>query len=384
MAHLLVLDDEPEIGRMVGDIAEEFGFTTVGTTTPADFIECLAQQRPDLIVLDLVFPGGDGIEILRLLQSNHYKGALILASGTDTRVLATARRLGIALGLDVIGAVQKPFAPTTVRELVAKVSQRNPVFAGSEIRAAIAKSEIILHYQPVVDMKSRELLGVEALVRWMRPNHGLTMPDDFLPSAAREDVMLDLTRAVIDIALGDVDRWQQKGIDLRVAINAPASAVLAPSFFNDLTEARRRLTPYSPKVTLELTETEAMGDPVRMMEVLSRLRLSGVELAIDDFGTGYSSLVELRRMPFNRLKIDKSFVLACVREPDASAITRGVIDLSHALGISVVAEGVETKEIWDRLSEWHCDAAQGYFVGRPMPNAGLLEWIGKWSRGTSE
>jgi EAL domain-containing protein (putative c-di-GMP-specific phosphodiesterase class I) len=112
------------------------------------------------------------------------------------------------------------------------------------------------------------------------------------------------------------------------------------------------------------------------------LRLHGIELAVDDFGTGYSSLVELRRLPFSRMKIDKSFVLSCVREADAGAITRAVIDLGHALGIGVVAEGVETKEIWDRLVEWRCDSAQGYLVARAMPIAELKGWIETWSRGT--
>jgi EAL domain-containing protein (putative c-di-GMP-specific phosphodiesterase class I) len=114
---------------------------------------------------------------------------------------------------------------------------------------------------------------------------------------------------------------------------------------------------------IELTETEAMDDPVRLMEILSQLRLAGIELAIDDFGTGYSSLVELRRLPVNHLKIDKSFVLACTVEADAAAIVRAVIDLSHALGVKVIAEGVETREILDRLLEWGCEAAQGYLIG---------------------
>jgi EAL domain-containing protein (putative c-di-GMP-specific phosphodiesterase class I)/ActR/RegA family two-component response regulator len=379
MPHLLVLDDEAEIGQAVGDLADEFGFQVDLTTTPAEFVKIIARREPDLIVLDLTFPGGDGIEILRILEAGRYKGAVILISGTDARVLTTARRLGVALGLDVIGTVQKPFTPASIRELFAKLVARKPTFSAAEFGAALTNSGVILHYQPVVDIKSREILGIEALVRWVRPNKDVTMPDAFLPSVEREGLMPALTRAVMNMALSDASRWKQEGIDLRVAINVPAGVVLAPSFFDELTEARRRLDSNAPRVLVELTETEAMGEPVRMMEVLSRLRLSGVELAIDDFGTGYSSLVELRRLPFNRLKIDKSFVLACTREDDAAAITRGVIELAHALGISVVAEGVETKEIWNQLAEWHCDAAQGYFVGRPMPSDEFIDWIGGWN-----
>jgi EAL domain-containing protein (putative c-di-GMP-specific phosphodiesterase class I) len=381
MTRLLVLDDEPEIGRAIGSIADEFSFESELTTTPSEFARSMVERGPDLIALDLTFPGGDGIEMLRFLQTNGYRGALILISGADDRALTTARRLGLALTLDVIGAVRKPFAAQSIRELFAKVAGRDPILVAADFHAAIANSELIVHHQPVVDMKSRAVLGVEALVRWARPGRGLVMPDEFLPHAAREGLMRDLTRTVIDTALADASNWRQQGIDLCVAVNVPASVVLSATFLDEIVEARKRYGEAPPRMMIEVTETEAMGEPIRTMEVLSRLRLLGVGLAIDDFGTGYSSLVELRRLPFNRVKIDKSFVLSCVHETDAAAITKGVIDLSHALGIGVVAEGVETEQIWHRLVEWGCDAAQGYFVNRPMPNADLIGWIGRWSGG---
>jgi len=378
MTRLLILDDDIEIGHAIRDLADEFHFEVDITTTPVDFEKSLASPDPDLIALDLVFPGGDGIKMLRLLERRHYRGAVLLVSGMDDRVLTTARRLGVELGLDVIGSVQKPFKASTIRELLAKIAERHPLFTAADFQAALDNKEFVMHYQPVVDMKSKQVMGVEALIRWLRPDHGLVMPDSFLPSVVREGMMPILTHAVIAMALTDADRLKRQGIELRVAINVPASVALDPAFFDELTAARQCFDPDPPQVKIELTETEAMGDPVRMMEVLSRLRLTGIELAIDDFGTGYSSLVELRRLPLNCIKIDKSFVLACAWEADAAAITRAIIDLSHALGISVVAEGVESQEIWDLLVEWGCDAGQGFLISRPMPSADLGIWIDKW------
>jgi EAL domain-containing protein (putative c-di-GMP-specific phosphodiesterase class I)/ActR/RegA family two-component response regulator len=380
MTRLLVLDDDVDIGNAIRDLAEDLKFDVAVTTTPAEFVKSLAKVTPDLITLDLVLPGGDGIEMLRLLESHHYRGAVVLVSGMDDKVLTTARRLGIALGLDVIGSVHKPFQAGTVRELLRKVAERHPIFDAADFRAALNAHEFVMYYQPIVEMNSNKVLGAEAVIRWARPDHGLVMPDVFLPSVAREGMMGELTSAVIKMSLADASRWAKLDLDLRVSINVPASVALNPAFFDELAEARKLYDPKPPLMTVELTETEAMGDPVRMMEVLSRLRLCGIKLAIDDFGTGFSSLVELRRLPFNYLKIDKSFVLACVREDDAAAITHAIIDLSHALGISVVAEGVETQEIWQQLIAWRCDSAQGYLISRPMPCADLAGWLKLWQQ----
>jgi len=384
MTRLLVLDDMPAIGRMFEEIAVEFEFETQLAMTPDEFETLLAQFKPGLVVVDMVFPGGNGLQILRFLESTHYRGAVILMSGLDDRLLTAACELAIALGLDVIGAVRKPFRARTIRELFVKVAARDPVFAATDFRAALANSEIVVHYQPVVDMASREVLGVEALVRWARPHHGLTMPADFLPGAAREGLMPAITFAVLDIALAEAKRWKQDGFDLGVAIKIPADVLSSAKFCEQVSDAIGRIGPYRPRLTIELTESEVTRYAARMMEAMSVLADSGVAMAIDDFGAGYSSLTELRRLPISRLKVDKSFVLACAHDADASAIAQAAIDLSHTLGMKAVAEGVETQAAWDRLLEHRCDAAQGYFIAHPMPGAELYGWIDRWHRGTTD
>jgi EAL domain-containing protein (putative c-di-GMP-specific phosphodiesterase class I)/CheY-like chemotaxis protein len=374
MSHALVFDDESEIRSLIGGIAEECGFEIDLAATPEEFIERLS-SRPALVVLDLVFPGGDGIEMLRHLEAQNFKGAVILVSGMDERVLSTARRLGAALGLNVIGAATKPFKIASLRELLAAAHANNPGFSLPDFRRAITDSELVLYFQPVIDIASKQVTGAEALVRWAHPSRGLIFPDDFLPDMAREGLMADLTWWVVEAALRTSVAWLEDGIDLRISVNVPSSVLSTASFRSSLLEAINRVSPARPRLMIELTETEAMHDPVRIMEVLAQLRLAGIELAIDDFGTGYSSLVELRRLPVNHVKIDKSFVFACTAEADAAAIVRAVIDLSHALGVKVIAEGVETTETLKKLVEWGCEAAQGYLISRAMPGADLPPWL---------
>jgi EAL domain-containing protein (putative c-di-GMP-specific phosphodiesterase class I)/CheY-like chemotaxis protein len=384
MIRLLVLDDMPAIGRMFDEIAVEFEFGVRITTTPDEFKVVLAEYEPNLVVLDMVFPGGDGLQILRFLEAAHYRGALIIVSGLDDRLLTAAHGLAIGLGLDVIGAIRKPFRARTIRELFAKIAARDPIFASSDFRAALTNSEITLHYQPIVDMKSREVLSVEALIRWAHPEHGLRMPDEFLPVAAREGLMYAVTVAVLDIAVADARRLKQYSVDLGVAIKMPAEVVLAPTFLNEIDRAITGVDSYRPRVTIALTETEATAQSSRILEIAAKLRDRGVELAIDDFGTGYSSLLELRRLPISRIKIDKSLVIDCARDGDALAITRAAIQLSHTLGMTAVAEGVESPVVWDRLLEYGCDAVQGYFIARPMPGPELRGWLDQWRQDTAD
>lgn len=371
---LLVLDDTAAVGRLVGHVAESLGFAVELTLAPAMFEARFAALRPDVIVLDLVFPGGDGIEVIRFLEAQRFEGSLILVSGMDHRVLTTARRLGIALGLNVIGSLRKPFSPTTLRELLEIAPARPASESDLGIRSAIKNDEFVLHYQPVVDIRTGTLLGVEALVRWQHPKRGLLQPESFLTLVALSGLMTPLTLWVLKTALAAAYGWRSSGFDICVAVNAPASVLQEPDILHRIDAIRQQYGKNSPKMMIEVTETEAMGDHVRMMEVLSRLRLADVDLSIDDFGTGYSSLVELQRMPVGHLKIDKSFVMASLREPDAAAITRAVIELGHALGVTIVAEGVESADLWNQLSAWNCDAAQGFYLSPAIPATELLEW----------
>jgi diguanylate cyclase (GGDEF)-like protein len=245
----------------------------------------------------------------------------------------------------------------------------------AELRHAIDEGQLVLHYQPVADLRTGRVEGVEALVRWQHPEHGLLPPDDFIPLAEHTGLIVPLTMVVLDEALRQCAEWREEGVDLKVSVNLSARNLLdtgLPDAVSDLL-ARYRLGPAC--LRLELTENTIMADPKRALDVLERLRAIGVGLAIDDFGAGYSSLGYLKRLPVDELKIDRSFVINMESNENDAVIVRSTIDLSRNLGLTVVAEGVENVEVWHRLVELGCTLAQGYFLTRALPADQLLAWL---------
>jgi diguanylate cyclase (GGDEF)-like protein len=244
-----------------------------------------------------------------------------------------------------------------------------------ELRHAIEADQLLLHYQPKVDLKTRSVVGTEALVRWRHPKHGMVPPDQFIPLAEQGGLIKPLTRWVLDQALKQCEIWTHEEPKLPVAVNLSARNLHDPQLVEQITGllASRGVAP--ELLQLELTESAVMTDPVRAGEILRSLETSGVGISIDDFGTGYTSLAYLRRLPVSELKIDKSFVIGMTKETEDTAIVRSTNDLGHNLGLSVVAEGVEDQSTFELLGSFGCDAAQGYYMGRPMPPADLTRWL---------
>lgn len=245
-----------------------------------------------------------------------------------------------------------------------------------ELRRAIeATDEIVLHFQPKADISSGVVTGVEALVRWQHPQHGLLFPDRFIPVAERTGLIQQLTLVVLDRALAQGRAWREKGLRLPVAVNLSPRCLLDHALPDAVSRSLAEHGMAADDLELEITESSVMADPQRAIEVLGRLHEIGVRLSIDDFGTGYSSMAYLKRLPVDVLKIDRVFVMDMVEDASDAAIVRSSVDLAHNLGLSVVAEGVETAEIWNRLDELGCDSLQGYFLARPMPGSQLVTWL---------
>ena len=236
-----------------------------------------------------------------------------------------------------------------------------------ELPDAIAAGQLVVHYQPKVDLASGEITGAEALVRWDHPRRGMLAPVEFISLAEQTGLMRPLTLQVLDRALADCKRWQARGLELGVAVNLAAPNLLDLALPGDVAELlhRHRLAP--SRLHLEITETIVAADPVRVSEILAELRQLGVILSLDDFGTGSSSLGYLRRLPVQELKIDKSFIFGMGDDGQAAAIVRTTIDLAHTLGLRAVAEGIETEPVRERLAGYGCDEGQGFLLGRPMP-----------------
>ncbi len=245
----------------------------------------------------------------------------------------------------------------------------------AELRDAIGHGQLLLHFQPKVEVKTGQIVGNEALVRWQHPRHGLLMPDQFITTAERTGLMEPLTDWVLNDALNHCMAARREGIRLGISVNLSARSLHSPHLAEIVERALTAATADPRNLTLEITESAIMLDPAGAEKTLAILNGMGIRLSIDDFGTGYTSLASIKRLPVDEIKIDKSFVSGMLDDQRDAMVVRSVIELGHNLGHTVVAEGVENREMYEFLASMGCDEAQGYFISRPQACEPLKDWF---------
>jgi EAL domain-containing protein (putative c-di-GMP-specific phosphodiesterase class I) len=376
---MVVFDDEAAIGRLVVRVGALVGLEAVAVSDAEAFRSSLLDAPPQIVVLDLQLGSTDGVEQMRFLAESRFTGSLIVMSGFDPRVLEATASVARSLGLNVAAALTKPIRLKELEKVLEQLQSADQPITADRILAAIRDDELVLEFQPVVSRHPRTLVKLEALVRWNHPKLGRLPPGDFLPVAEADRTVIDaLTDWVIDAA---VDAWQllhERGLNVPIAVNVSTQNLhdlMLPDRVARRMEAARM--PAS-QLSLEITETAASRDTARMMDILTRMRLKGMELAIDDFGTGYSSLKALRLLPFSEIKIDRSFVADIVTSRDSRVIVKSIIDLASNLEMKTVAEGVETEDAARLLEEMNVDAMQGYLIARAMRIEAVPEWLAVW------
>jgi len=382
--NIYIIDDEPQAVEVLSEYIQLMEYT-VTTFTEAEvfFKEITEYQENSLMILDLNMPVMDGIEVMRQMVKTGRLLPLILVSGYDSGVLHSAEQLAKAYSLDIVATIEKPFKLNYLHEIIQGYKETQTInrpkealtLSTDELENAILTDQLEMHYQPQINIKTGKVLGLEALVRWQHPEHGLIFPDSFISLAENNNLIGDLTARVIKLSLEQALKWQSEDINLHISVNISSEnikSLLLPEQLSKLL----KLNSLSPSVlTLEVTESSLMGQLVTSLDILTRLRMKGIELSIDDFGTGYSSLSQLYRMPFTELKVDKSFVMNLNNDEEARGIVKTCIMLGHELKMLIVAEGVENKDILNKLNEMGCDIAQGYYIARPMPAAELSLWL---------
>jgi len=388
--NILALDDEPFMLKLLARILASQGFTRVTTCDNGQAaLESFDAPGtpPDLILLDLNMPGMDGVEFLRHLVKRDYAGSLILVSGENERTLQSAEKLVQAHQLTVLGHLGKPVRPERLLALIQEWTPASPndiraakkVYSAEEVASAITHGELVNYYQPKVEVATGKVVGVEALVRWRHPVDGMVFPDQFIGAAEAGNLIDSLTHVVMAGALAHARIWKDAGLGLRVAINVSMDN-LAALDFADVVVAQAAAAGVAPQdLILEVTESRLMEDVKAPLDILTRLRLKRFRLSIDDFGTGHSTLKQLSDIPFDELKVDRSFVHGAGANETVRAIYGASLKLAQQLGMEVVAEGVEDRIDWEFLRSTGCDLAQGYFIAKPMRAIEIPGWIELWN-----
>jgi len=386
---ILVVDDELLVLKIHAQMLAHMGFASVSTAQSGDAALARitdAEPHPDLILLDLTMPGMDGLEFIRLLVDRRFEGRIVLVSGEEERVLRTVEKLAGAHKVRVMGVLRKPVQEDQLASMLRRWRPASGTFEiawkrmypAEAIRHAIGASEITVHYEPKVSLRTGELTGVEALARWMHPKDGLVMPQQFVSIAESAGLIHEITRIVFTKATTQAAIWRAASMPVRMAVNVSVDALGALDFADfALAQAKRAGIPPSD-ITIEVTESRLMQDMRIPLEVLTRLHLMRFHLSIDDFGTGYSSLAQLQDIPFGELKVDRSFVHRGALDQTVRTMYGTCLGLAKQLKMSTVAEGVEDRADWDFVRASDCDTAQGYFVGRAMPPESLMGWHSRW------
>ena len=382
---ILVLDDDPDVGELIEATVSGLGIDCVVMHAVRDFQRELAPEV-ELILLDLMMPGIDGIEVLRRLGECQCQAEVILMSGMDKRVIESAERVARAHGLKVKGYLQKPFRLATLEAILSRepgIAERKVVVSApaapvgeEELRHALDREEFCLYYQPQVSLADSKVVGFEGLARWVSPIRGIVPPDRFIPELEKAELIERFTWQVLERGLQEAAAFNSPRCETRtLSINLSARSLHDLNLPDRIVSSAKKHAYPPERIILEITESGLIQELSRTLDVVTRLRIKGVELSIDDFGTGYSMMQQLQLVPATELKIDRLFVKDMQSNEGHRVVVQKTIELGHELGMRIVAEGVEHQEQLELLRSWGCDAAQGYLFSKPIPPGELLRWL---------
>ena len=382
---ILVIDDESDVGEFVSAAAQSMGLECTATTDAKTFLDTLTPDTT-LILLDLMMPEMDGVELLRVLAERKCKAGIVLMSGVGKRTLESAGQLTQALGLSIVGHLQKPFRLTELEAVLEKhakpeaapVPKQAPeiVIQKEELLQAIEHGEFVVYYQPQIDIASGRVVGLEALARWKNPVRGLIFPDNFIGRLEELGLIDELGWIIVERGLSEVSQFaNDDGKVPNLSLNESVHSLHDLSFPDRLVALIEKHGVSAANVTIEITESGLIKELANTLDILTRLRMKGVKLSIDDFGTGFAMMQQLKNIPATELKIDKSFVQEMSGNDRNSIMVQKTIELGHELGMLVMAEGVETQEQFDLLRGYGCDGAQGYLFSRPIPAGAMVSWL---------
>ncbi|MFB3301707.1 EAL domain-containing protein [Pseudomonas sp. AMR01] len=397
-ATLLIVDDEPQVRKLLETLLQHEGYLTLTAGSGEEALLLVAQQPPDLILLDIMMPGMDGYEVASQLKSDEATAniPIIMLSALSE---ASARVSGLETGAEefLSKPVERVELWLRVRNLLRlkargdqlknhslmleqQLQQNTGAMTGMNVhdlarkdleaalRLAVDQGDFTVHYQPKLELAGGQICALEALLRWERPGYGAVSPAVFVPILESLGLIVTVGRWVIKTVCEQIAEWQRGEIGpVEVSVNVSGYQLIEGDLISDISRILAQTGVEAHWLEVELTEGSLMENTQHTIDSLQRLRAMGVKISIDDFGTGYSSLAYLRRFPIDTLKIDIAFIREVTTNPQDAAIARTIIELAHSLNLRAVAEGVETQEQLAFLKEAGCDQIQGYLFSRPLP-----------------
>jgi len=347
-----------------------------------EFADMLRMYKFDWVILDLQTDEEARLAMFRALSRQSAQAGIVLVSQDET-VLAAERTNAAANGLKVVGVLSRAFPSwalgialgRTARGRKGQASARPEAILGR--RKSIPADQIVIHYQPVIGLEDRRIRGVEALVRWRHPRHGLLKPDRFIGQAERSGAIIPLTWHVLEKVVRQQVAWKARGVPLAVAVNISALFLASRKRADEILELLQREGFDPRQLTLEITETEAARNPPVARALLNKLRGAGVTVSMDDYGMGFSNLERMQFLPFDDLKIDRWLVSRVEHSREARRTVEMLVALAAEQKFSVTGEGIETEQQWHALKELGCHFGQGYLIAHPMPGDRVRGWIGR-------
>jgi EAL domain-containing protein (putative c-di-GMP-specific phosphodiesterase class I)/FixJ family two-component response regulator len=344
-----------------------------------------ASPGVDVVLCDLQMPGMDGIEFIRRVAEERLSPSVIVVSGLESNLLTSVETMARGYGIKMLGAIEKPVTAQKLANLLARhrAGSADPAPAslnltGEAAERALTRGEIVPYFQPKVDFETQEIIGFEALARWQHPEHGLLSPGLFLHLFDGNHLHARFTQSVMCRAMAHFADWRKDGHQFSLALNFSLKYLEDSGVAENIIQYAGEAGVPSTALILEITESLATTQYVRVLENLARLRMHGFGISIDDYGTGYSSVQQLSRIPFTELKLDQSFVSGAASKPALRAILESALQLAGKLKLRTVAEGIEREEEWLLLKSLGCEYAQGYYISIPMPGDAVSEWARDW------
>lgn len=383
---ILVVDDVNSVGELVDAAATSLGLRWQATTNTSALTKLLTPETK-LVLLDPMIPRVDVIQVMRVLSEHHRDTSIVLLDSDSNQVMESTERLAATYGLNVAGHLRKPFSPSELQNLIREFAgwreeeQTSPNRAQpidvdlQDVQRAVEGDEFVLHYQPQIEIRTGRVIGLEAFARWKHPEYGLTFPEIFIGGIRAQQLLAEFDRLVLNRGLSELSQFSAENLPLRLTLKVSSDSLRDSAFPESLAAIAKRYRVLAQWCAIEVAESWPAEEHERMLETLRRIRMKDFLLSVDDYGMGWVDVKHLRDSAATELKIDRTFVQNMLTNDRDRTMVQKIIMVGHELGMTVLADGVETEQQLDYLRERDCDFAQGYLISHPLHPERLLGWF---------